>query len=81
MDSGLRETTNLGETRAGLLESPTDDDSVGSCEEGLLASDQSHFGSISVQSLDPDTIEDTPNYPFGDQLQLDVGDEGVDLAD
>ena len=81
MDSGQNETANLGGTSAGLLESPSDEDSVGSCEEGLLASDQSQFGSISGHSLDPGSIEDTPDDPFGDQLQQDVGDEGVDLAD
>jgi hypothetical protein len=82
MDSGQNETANFGGTSIGLLESPSDEDSVSSCKEGLVASsDQSHFGSISVYSFDPDSIEDTPDNPFGDQLQQDVGDEGVDLAD
>ena len=81
MDSGQNVTANLGGTGAGLLESPSDEDSVGSCDDALLASDQSHFGSISVHSLDPDSIEDTPDDPFGDQLQQDVRDEGVDMAD
>ena len=81
MDSGQNVTANLGGTGAGLLESPLDEDSVGSCDDALLASDQSHFGSISVHSLDPDSIEGTPDDPFGDQLQQDVGDKGVDMAD
>ncbi len=54
---------------------------MSSCEERLLASDQSHFGSISVHSLDPDSIEDTLPATRSDQLQQDVGDKGVNLVD
>ncbi len=43
-------------------ENPTDQDSVGSGSEGLVPSDGSHLGSVSADSIDPDSI--------GDPLQM-----------
>ena len=45
-------------------ENPTYQDSVGSCSDGLVPSDGSHVGSISADSIDPDSIWD----PLADGL-------------
>jgi hypothetical protein len=76
MYSDNNETTNLGGYGAGLLETPTNEDSVDSLDDGLMASDVSHFGSISAHSLDLDSIEDPPEAGFVDQTHQEGGGGG-----
>ncbi len=53
MSSDNEKSANSGGFGTGLDETPTDEDSVASLGEGLVASDGSHLGSISAHSLDP----------------------------
>ena len=73
MDSNKKETVNLGGSGAGLLEPPTDEDSVDSLDDGLVASDGYHFGSISAHSLGLDSIEDPPEAGFVDKTHQEGG--------
>jgi hypothetical protein len=81
MYSDNDETANLGGYGAGLLETPTNEDSVDSLDDGLILSDVSHFGSISAHSLDLDSIEDTPEAGFVDQTHQEGGGGGVNSSD
>ena len=76
MDSGSNETANLEGSGAGLLETPTDDDSGDSADDGLMASDASLFGSISAHSLDLDRIEEPSEAGFVDQTHQEEGGKG-----
>ncbi len=54
-------------------ETPTDEDSVGSLREGLVPSDASHLGSISAESIDPESIGDPPKEKFVNHTQQEGG--------
>ena len=56
------------------------DVSVESCSEGLVPSDGSHMGSVSVDSIDSDSIMDPLADGFVDQLQQERGGGGLNLA-
>jgi len=58
----------------------TDQDSVMSGSDGLMPSDGSHMGSISVYSIDPDSITDPLADGFVDQPQQERGGGGLNLA-
>ncbi len=58
----------------------TDQDSVTSGSDGLVPSDGSHMGSISVDSIDSDSITDPLADGFVDQPQQERGDGGLNLA-
>jgi hypothetical protein len=60
MSSDNEKSANSGGSSTGLVDTPTDEDSVASLGEGLVASDGSHLGSISVHSLNPESIGDPP---------------------
>jgi hypothetical protein len=81
MYSDNNETANLGGYGTGLLETPTNEDSVDSLDDGLVVSDVSHFGSISAHSLDLDSIEDPPKAGFVDQTHQEGEGGGVDSSD
>jgi hypothetical protein len=87
MPSDNEKSANSGGFGTGLDKTPTDEDSVAFLREGLVASDGSHFGSISAHSLDPESIGDPPEDEFIDQgHQVGVGrggnsaDEMIDLG-
>ncbi len=42
---------------------------MASLREGLVPSDASHLGSISVESIDPESIGDPPKDKFVDHTQ------------
>jgi hypothetical protein len=67
MPSDNEKSANSGGSGTGLIKTPTDEDSVASIREGLVASDGSHLGSISAHSLDPESIGDPPEDEFIDQ--------------
>jgi hypothetical protein len=67
MPSDNEKSANSGGSGTGLVETPTDEDSVASLGEGLIASNGSHLGSISAHSLDPESIGDSPEDEFVDQ--------------
>ncbi len=81
MESNNNESANLGGGGPGLFKFPSDDNSVGSHNDGLLASKESQFGSISVHSLNLDSIEDTPKPEFVGRTQLAGGSRVVNLVD
>ncbi len=60
---------------------------MASLREGPIASDWSHFGSISAHSLDPESIRDSPKDEFIDQDHQErvdgwgsFADETIDLG-
>jgi hypothetical protein len=59
---------------------PRDEDSVASLREGLIPSDGSHLGSISAESIDPESIRDPPVDEFVDHAQQEGGGGRGDLA-
>ena len=61
-------------------ENPTDQDSVGSGSEGLVPSDGSHLGSISADSIDPDSIREHLADGLVDQAQQERRGEALNLA-
>ena len=61
-------------------ENSTDQDSVTSGSDGLVLSDGSHMGSVSVDSIDSDSITDPLADGFVDQSQQDRGGGGLNLA-
>jgi hypothetical protein len=69
-------SANSGGSGTGLVKTPTDEDSVASFGEGLVASDGSHLGSISAHSLDSESIGDPPEDKFIDQGHQEGVDEG-----
>ncbi len=78
MPSDNEKSANSGGSGTGLVETPTDEDFVALLEEGLVASDGSHLGSISAHCLDPESIGDPPEDGFLDQgHQEGVGGGGV----
>jgi hypothetical protein len=54
-------------------ETPRDEDSVASLREGLILSDGSHLGSISAESIDPESIGNPPEDEFVDHAQQEGG--------
>jgi hypothetical protein len=58
----------------------TDEDSVTSDSDGLVLSDGSHMGSVSVDSIDSDSIRDPLKDGFVDQPQQERGGGGLNLA-
>ena len=50
-------------------------------DDGLVASEVSHFGSISAHSHDLDSIEDPPKAGFVDQTHQEGGGGGVNSSD
>ena len=81
MPSDNEESANSGAFGTDLDETPTDEDSVASLGEGLVASDGSHLGSISAHSLDPESIGDPPEDEFIDQGHQEGVGGGGNLAD
>jgi hypothetical protein len=69
MSSDNNELTLLAGSDCDGDENPTDQDSVGSCLEGLVPSDGSHLGSVSGDSSDPDSIVDPLADGFLDQAK------------
>ena len=65
-----------------VYENSTDQDSVtsGSDADGLVPSDGSHMGSVSVDSIDSDSITDPLTDGFVDQSQQERCDGGLKLA-
>ena len=61
-------------------ENSTDQDSVTSGSDGLVPSDGSHMGSVSVDSIDSNSITDPLADGFVDQPQQDRGGGGLNLA-
>ena len=61
-------------------ENSSDQDSVTSSSDGLVPSDGSHMGSISVDSINPDSIADPLADVFVDQPQQERGGGGLNLA-
>jgi hypothetical protein len=63
-------------------ENSTDQDSVtsGSDADGLVPSDGSHMGSVSVDSIDSDSITDPLADGLVDHPQQERGDGGLNLA-
>ncbi len=55
-------------------ETPRDEDSVASLREGLVPSVASHLASISVESIDPESIGDPLEDKFVDHTQQESGD-------
>ena len=58
----------------------TDQDSVMSDSDGLVPSNGSHMGSVSVDSIDPDSITDPLADGFVDRPQQERGGGGLNLA-
>ena len=63
-----------------VLENSSDQDSVTSGSDGLVPSDGSHMGSVSVDSIDPDSITDPLADGFVDQPQQERGGGGLNLV-
>ncbi len=63
-----------------MNENSTDQDSVTPGSDGLVPSDGSHMGSVSVDSIDPDSITDPLADGFVDQPQQEWGGGGLNLA-
>ncbi len=61
-------------------ENSTDHDSVTSDSDGLVPSDGSHMVSVSVDSIDSDSITDPLPDGFVDQPQQERGGGGLNLA-
>jgi hypothetical protein len=61
-------------------ENSTDQDSVTSGSDGLVPSVGSHMGSVSVDSIDADSITDPLKDGFVDQTQQERGGGGLNLA-
>jgi hypothetical protein len=55
-------------------------DSVTSSSDGLVPSNGSHMGSVSVDSIDSDSITDPLADGFVDQSQQEWGGGGLNLA-
>jgi hypothetical protein len=81
MPSDNEKSANSGGSGTGLDKTPTDEDSVASLGEGLIASDGSHLGSISAHSLNPESIGDPPEDKFIDQGHQEGVGMGGNLAD
>ena len=58
----------------------TDQDSVTSGSDGLVPSNGRHMGSVSVDSIDPDSITNPLADGFVDQPQQESGGGGLNLA-
>ncbi len=63
-----------------VYENSTDQDYVTSGSDGLVPSDGSHMGSVSVDSIDSNSITDPLMDSFVDQPQQDRGGGGLNLA-
>ncbi len=63
-----------------LAKTPTDEDSVASLREGLVPTDASHLGSISAESISPESIGDPPKDKFVDHTQQEGGSGRGNLA-
>ncbi len=63
-----------------MHENSTDQDSVTSGSDGLVPSDGSHICSVSVDSIDSDSIVDPLANGFVDQPQQERGGGGLNLA-
>ncbi len=61
-------------------ENPTDQDSMRSCLEGLVPLDGSHLGSVSADSIDPDSIADPLAVCLLDKAQQERGAEALNLV-
>jgi len=61
-------------------ENSTDQDSVTSGSDGLVLSDGSHMGSVSVNSIHPNSIMNPLVDDFVDQPQQERGGGGLNLA-
>ena len=61
-------------------ENSTDQDSVTSGSDGLMPFDGSHMGSVSVDSIDSNSIIDPLVDSFVDKPQQDRGGGGLNLA-
>jgi hypothetical protein len=70
----------LAGSHGDLYENSTDQDSVTFGSDGLVPSDGSHMGSVSVNSIDPDSITDPLADGFVDQPQQERGGGGLKLA-
>jgi hypothetical protein len=81
MHSDNEKSANSGRSGTGLVETPTDENSVASLGEGLIASDGSHLGSISAHSLNPESIGDPLEDEFIDQGHQEGVSGGGNLAD
>ena len=67
-------------SNGGVNENSIDQDSVVSCSDRLMPSDGSHMGSISADSIDPDSIGDPLVDGLVDQPQQERGGGGLNLA-
>ena len=70
----------LAGSDGGVNENSTDQDSMVSCSDGLVPSDGSHMGSVSADSIDPDSIGDPLADGFVDQPQQERWGGGLNLA-
>ena len=64
-------------SRGDVHENSTDQDSVTTGSDGLVPSDGSHMGSVSVDSIDSDSITDPLADGFVDQSQQEKGGWGA----
>ncbi len=70
----------LARSQGEVRDNFSDQDSVTSGSDGLVPSDGSHMGSISVDSIDPDSITDPLSNGFVDQPQQERGGGGTNLG-
>ena len=80
MSSDNDASKKLAGSHGEVHENFTDQDSVTSGSDGLVPSDGSHMGSVSVDSIDPDSITDPLADGFVDQPQQERGGGGLNLA-
>ena len=76
----MRSDNDASDASAGshgdVHENSTDQDSVTSGSDGLVLSDGSHIGSVSVDSIDSDSLTDPLVDGFVDQPQQERGGGG-----
>jgi len=70
----------LANSDSGVNENSSDQNSVESCSDGLMLSDGSHMGSVSVDSIDPDSIGNHLTDSLVDQPQQEKGAGGLNSA-
>jgi len=80
MSSDNEASDGLASSHGDVHENSSDQDSVTSGSDGLVPSDGSHMGSVSVDSIDPDSIADPLADGFVDQPQQERGGGGLNLA-
>ncbi len=80
MSSDYDASDALAGSQGDVHENSADQDSVTSGSDGLVPSDASHMGSVSVNSIDPDSITDPLADGFVDQPQQVRGGGGLNLA-